>query len=88
MTTAFYVIKTFQSVFGRRMRTLQFRSPGIAPGNADESAPGARQPGSAPGGSTRWRRSTREAVLRAGLPSGQYHVTENHVTMHVTNNGS
>ena len=40
MTTAFYVIKTYQSVFERRMRTLQFRSPGIAPGNADESAPG------------------------------------------------
>ena len=39
MTTAFYVIKTYQSVFERRMRTLQFRSPGIAPGNADESAP-------------------------------------------------
>ena len=40
MTTAFYVIKTYQSVFERRMRTLQFRSPGIAPGDADESAPG------------------------------------------------
>ena len=40
MTTAFYVVKTYQSVFERRMRTLQFRSPGIAPGNADESAPG------------------------------------------------
>ena len=40
MTTAFYVIKTYQNVFERRMRTLQFRSPGIAPGNADESAPG------------------------------------------------
>ena len=40
MTTAFYVIKTYQSVFERRMRTLQFRSPGIAPGNADESAQG------------------------------------------------
>ena len=39
MATAFYVIKTYQSVFERRMRTLQFRSPGIAPGNADESAP-------------------------------------------------
>ena len=39
MTTAFYVIKTYQSVFERRMPTLQFRSPGIAPGNADESAP-------------------------------------------------
>ena len=42
MTTAFYVIKTYQSVFERRMRTLQFRSPGIAPRNADESAPGVR----------------------------------------------
>ena len=40
MTTAFYVIKTYQSVFERRMRTLQFRSPGIAPGNVDESALG------------------------------------------------
>ena len=40
MTTPFYVVKTYQSVFDRRMRTLQFRSPGIAPGNADESAPG------------------------------------------------
>ena len=30
----------------------------------------------------------RISILGAGLPSCQYHVTENHVTMHVTNNGS
>ena len=30
----------------------------------------------------------RISLLGAGLPSCQYHVTENHVTMHVTNNGS
>ena len=48
MTTAFYVIKTYQSVFERRMRTLQFRSPGIAPGNADESAPDGASSASPP----------------------------------------
>ena len=40
MTTAFYVIKTYKSVFERRMRILQFAPPGIAPGIVDESAPG------------------------------------------------
>ena len=31
------------------MRTLQFRSPGIAPGNADESAPGGEGRGGGAG---------------------------------------
>ena len=42
MTTAFYVIKTYQSVFERRMRILQFRSPWNRPGIVDESAPDVR----------------------------------------------
>ncbi len=33
-------------------------------------------------------RAHRISLLGAGLSSCQYHVTENHVTMHVTNNGS
>ena len=40
MTTSFYVLKNVPEFFERRMRIYSSASLGIAPGEADESAPG------------------------------------------------